>query len=148
MARSAQHAVMGVGRIEMAACRFERGRVAFADGVEVEGVLARRQSFEGKLEQDARRSLRQRDRSDVLPVRILERGVRRLRYSRDSQAHRQYGCRANTCEVLEFHHNRPPAERFALKTSPVAAGSHVHGTRVHSRAASLMAAGAPEPKTE
>jgi hypothetical protein len=80
---------MSVGRIEMAACRFERGRVAFADGMEVEGVLARRQPFERELEQDARRSLRQRDGPDVLPVHILERGVRRLRYSGHSQAHRQ-----------------------------------------------------------
>jgi hypothetical protein len=48
----AQHdAVMGVARIEMRTRRIERGQLALAHGMNMEGMLARRHSLERELEQ-------------------------------------------------------------------------------------------------
>jgi len=60
---------MGVGWIEMAACRFERGRVAFADGMEVEGVLARRVL---DAEIYARYDWEDRVSSGGIPIRVAQ----------------------------------------------------------------------------
>ena len=54
--------------------RVER-RLALADGVNVEGVLARRQPFDLKLDQDAGGRLHQVDVAHGLAAGILELGV-------------------------------------------------------------------------
>src|SRR5262249_647498 len=77
------HAVLLFCRIKMSAGSGER-RLAFADGMDVKSVLARRQSFDGQIDQYARRSLRQSGRPDVLAIGILQRGACRLRRGRQS----------------------------------------------------------------
>ena len=50
-------------------------RFAFADGMDVEGVLAGRQALDLQLDQDAGRGLHQVDVADGLAAGILELGV-------------------------------------------------------------------------
>ena len=74
MALARHHAVLVVARIEMRPGGFKR-RLAFADGMNVESVLAGRQPLELKLDQNASRRLHQVDIADRLAAGILELGV-------------------------------------------------------------------------
>ena len=78
-----------VARIEMWAGGFER-RLALADRMDVERVLAGRQALDRDLEQDAGRRLRQVDVADrfaagVLQLRAGKFGVGGQRDGRDQQ---------------------------------------------------------------
>jgi hypothetical protein len=74
VALARHHAVMGVARIEMAPGGFER-RLAFADGVNMEGMLAGLEPLDLKLDEDAGRRLHQVDVADRLAAGIPELGI-------------------------------------------------------------------------
>ena len=73
MACAGHHAVVLIAGIEMAAGGFERC-LAFADRVEVKGMLAGRQALELKLDQDASGRLGEVDVADRLAALVFELG--------------------------------------------------------------------------
>ena len=90
------HAVLFVAGVEVAAGRCE-GRLAFADRVDVEGVLARRQSLDGKIDQHTVRRLRQVSFADFLALGILQWGacnLRGRRQRRGDEEDRRKGARS------------------------------------------------------
>jgi hypothetical protein len=72
--RTGEYAVMRTGWIKMAACRGKIGRVAFPNGMNVEGVLPSGQASDGKTDQDACRRLSKGGYADILASWVLERG--------------------------------------------------------------------------
>ena len=109
MALAGHHAVLVVARIEMRAGGFER-RFALADGMNVEGVLARRQALDLQLDQDAGGGLHQVDVADGLAAGILELGVGH--FGGDCGRHRdgrgQQGGGAGRPEQLQNTHGDSP----------------------------------------
>jgi hypothetical protein len=66
------HAMLVARGIEMRTCAGE-GRLALADGVDVESMFARRQAFHRELQQDAVRRLPKLDLADILATCVLQR---------------------------------------------------------------------------
>jgi hypothetical protein len=66
------HAVMRVGWIKVPTGRGEIGRLAFPDGMNVEGVLAAGHASDGKMDQDACRRLSKGRYADILALCVLE----------------------------------------------------------------------------
>jgi len=79
---------VGVGRIEMTACRIEAGRLALAHGMDMKGMLSRRHAIERKLKQHSGGSLDERDGAHILAFCVFEHGLGRLgSLNRDDRWH-------------------------------------------------------------
>ena len=106
-----QCAVLLARWLEMPTRGGER-RLALADRMDVKSVLARRQTFDRKINQHAGRSLRQLRRTDVPAVGAVERGTRALcRRRRRCDGHQHRDSDADFDELSNFH-GRPHAFPF------------------------------------
>src|SRR6478736_42575 len=100
-----QHSVFLVARVEVAAGRGER-RLAFADSVHVDRMLARRQTFDRNIDQHALRGLGEIDRADFLAIATFHRRAGGLRCSGESRAEEQDGYKNR----FEKHHKVAPVK--------------------------------------
>src|SRR5262245_27864158 len=81
--------VLVLAGIEMGTGRFEVWRLAFADGMEMEGMLARGRRGQIEADQDAARRFRQRGVADLVAARVLEARGRCLHWRSESQRRRK-----------------------------------------------------------
>jgi hypothetical protein len=105
MAITGQHAVLVIARVEVRTGRLKRG-LAFADRVDVHGVLAGLLILDGYLDQNAALGLREIGGADRLAALVLEVGVgdlRRLRTGGERKAGDQRGGAGKFPSVETFH---------------------------------------------
>src|SRR5262245_57457133 len=94
-----------VARIEMPACRVEAGRLAFAHGMDMKGMLSSRHTFERKLKQHSSGGLRERYRAHILAFCVLEHGLGHLGgLDRSDRRHWQDGKCAQKRSTFEKLH--------------------------------------------
>src|SRR5262249_14732585 len=103
-----QHAVLFIGGIEVRACRVEGRRVALTDGMDMERMLARRHSFERKLEQDSGWSLQEIDATDLLAPLVVKHGLGSLGHGRQSPGGRQQRRCADRSRIFQNRHDPTP----------------------------------------
>src|SRR5262249_61056126 len=98
-----QVSVLGLVGVEVGTGRLEIWRLAFAKGMDVEGVLARRDGCQVEADQDSARIDGQRGLANLLATCVLEHGRRLIdgeggRKQRETTA--RWGCRPNTSASL------------------------------------------------